>query len=401
MASASVAAGAGRIGIDTAFRSYATQDALYDKWLARRGRTWTDTWYLRPGYSEHQTGLTVDLLPIGESNCTINDCIDETPQGAWLARNAWRYGYILRYEKGYRSTVGLGFEPWHFRYVGTELARRTTTAAGTPTRRSSDEPGADATEPDRPLARAPGGAASAYHRGHDRSADAASRTLAALAAGVAALAHRSGSRRRPRPPRPPPPRPRPPLARGRRPCPVAAIAGADRYATSVARLPARLPQRHHGPGGLPRARGTRSEAYGAVPAAAALGGGVLLTRPDGIPSVVAAELDRLNPARIVLVGDTEHARDGRRPARAARYAPPCSGSARRARVGTSQALNRFAFRSATSGLGRRRAAAPTESVVGARRRRRAPRPGHRARRHGWPTCPRPTPRCCATSGSRR
>ncbi len=118
-----VAAEAGRIGIDTAFRSYATQDALYDKWLARRGRTWTDTWYARPGYSEHQTGLTVDLLPVGESNCSINDCIDETPQGRWLARNSWKYGYVLRYEKGYRSTVGLGFEPWHFRYVGKPLAK--------------------------------------------------------------------------------------------------------------------------------------------------------------------------------------------------------------------------------------------------------------------------------------
>ena len=123
MTGAAVAAGAGRIGIDTAFRSYATQDALYDTWLARRGRTWADTWYARPGYSEHQTGLTVDLLPVGESNCAINDCIDETPQGRWLARNSWRYGYILRYEEGFRSTVGLGFEPWHFRYVGTPLAR--------------------------------------------------------------------------------------------------------------------------------------------------------------------------------------------------------------------------------------------------------------------------------------
>ena len=114
---------AGRVGIDTAYRSYAVQDALYDTWLGRRGRTWTDTWYARPGYSEHQTGLTVDLLPIGEPNCSSNDCIDETPQGRWLARNSWRYGYILRYEEGYRSTVGLGFEPWHFRYVGTDLAR--------------------------------------------------------------------------------------------------------------------------------------------------------------------------------------------------------------------------------------------------------------------------------------
>ena len=89
---------------------------------ALKGRTWTDTWYLRAGYSEHQTGLTVDLLPIGRSNCRINDCIDETPQGVWLAKNAWRYGFILRYEKGRTSTTGVGFEPWHFRFVGTPLA---------------------------------------------------------------------------------------------------------------------------------------------------------------------------------------------------------------------------------------------------------------------------------------
>jgi len=123
MAAASYAEGAGRVGIDTAYRSYATQKALYDKYLALKGRTWTDTWYMRPGYSEHQTGLAVDLLPIGRSNCRINDCIDETPQGVWLARNAWRFGFVLRYEKGRTSTTGIGFEPWHFRYVGGPLAR--------------------------------------------------------------------------------------------------------------------------------------------------------------------------------------------------------------------------------------------------------------------------------------
>ena len=122
MAAGSYAAGAGRVGIDTAYRSYATQDALYDKYLALKGRTWTDTWYLRPGYSEHQTGLTVDLLPIGRSNCSINDCIDETPQGVWLAKNAWRYGFLLRYEKGRTPVTGVGFEPWHFRFVGTPLS---------------------------------------------------------------------------------------------------------------------------------------------------------------------------------------------------------------------------------------------------------------------------------------
>ncbi len=122
MASAAYAAGVGRIGIDTAYRSYSTQKALYDKYLALKGRTWTDTWYMRPGYSEHQTGLAVDLLPIGRSNCRINDCIDETPQGVWLAKNSWRYGFLLRYEKGRTPTTGIGFEPWHFRFVGTPLA---------------------------------------------------------------------------------------------------------------------------------------------------------------------------------------------------------------------------------------------------------------------------------------
>ena len=123
MAAASYAAGAGRVGIDTAYRSYDTQKALYAKYLALKGRTWTDTWYLRAGYSEHQTGLTVDLLPIGRSNCRINDCIDETPQGVWLAKNAWRHGFVLRYEKGRTSTTGVGFEPWHFRFVGANLAK--------------------------------------------------------------------------------------------------------------------------------------------------------------------------------------------------------------------------------------------------------------------------------------
>ena len=123
MATASVEAGAGRIGIDTAYRSFETQESLYAKFLARRGREWTDRWYLRAGFSEHQTGLTVDLLPIGRANCTINDCIDETPQGVWLAEDSWRFGYILRYEKGQTSVTGVGFEPWHFRYVGTPLAR--------------------------------------------------------------------------------------------------------------------------------------------------------------------------------------------------------------------------------------------------------------------------------------
>ncbi len=113
MAAASYAAGAGRVGIDTAYRSYDTQKALYAKYLALKGRTWADTWYLRAGYSEHQTGLTVDLLPIGRSNCRINDCIDETPQGrvarqerlAARLRAALREGPHLDHGSGFRAVA--------------------------------------------------------------------------------------------------------------------------------------------------------------------------------------------------------------------------------------------------------------------------------------------------------
>jgi D-alanyl-D-alanine carboxypeptidase len=115
MATASVAEGAGRLGMASGYRSYATQRSLYDARVASHGQAYADTWVMRPGYSEHQTGLTADLTPIGRSN--------ETPQGVWLARNAWRFGFILRYEKDRTPVTGVGFEPWHFRFVGMPLAK--------------------------------------------------------------------------------------------------------------------------------------------------------------------------------------------------------------------------------------------------------------------------------------
>jgi zinc D-Ala-D-Ala carboxypeptidase len=109
--------------IESGYRSYGYQVSIHDELAASEGGAGADRVSARAGYSEHQTGLTVDLLPIGRSSCRINDCIDETPQGVWLARNAWRYGFLLRYEKGRTSTTGVGFEPWHFRFVGAPLAR--------------------------------------------------------------------------------------------------------------------------------------------------------------------------------------------------------------------------------------------------------------------------------------
>jgi D-alanyl-D-alanine carboxypeptidase len=70
----------------------------------------------RPGHSEHQTGLAVDINDLEES-------FEQTPEGKWLAANSFQYGYILRYPKGKEQITGYNYEPWHFRYVGLELAR--------------------------------------------------------------------------------------------------------------------------------------------------------------------------------------------------------------------------------------------------------------------------------------
>ena len=123
MAAASAAEGAGRIGITSGYRSYETQRSVYNTRVATHGQAYADKWILRPGHSEHQTGLSVDLKPIGRSNCTSHTCIDETPQGVWLAKNSWRFGFVLRYENGYTSTTGINFEPWHFRFIGGPIAK--------------------------------------------------------------------------------------------------------------------------------------------------------------------------------------------------------------------------------------------------------------------------------------
>jgi len=71
-----------------------------------------------PGHSEHQTGLAVDLadLKVGAKG------FGATKAGKWLARNSWKYGFILRYPAGKEELTGISYEPWHFRYVGREVA---------------------------------------------------------------------------------------------------------------------------------------------------------------------------------------------------------------------------------------------------------------------------------------
>lgn len=69
----------------------------------------------RPGFSEHQSGLAVDINELEQT-------FETTPEGKWLAVNSYKFGFILRYPKGKEYITGYDYEPWHFRYIGRELA---------------------------------------------------------------------------------------------------------------------------------------------------------------------------------------------------------------------------------------------------------------------------------------
>lgn len=106
----------------SAYRSYNTQVGTYNNWVAELGQEQADLTSARPGHSEHQTGLAIDISA-KPAVCSLDQCFADTPQGTWLATNAWSYGFVLRYPNGYTPITGYEFEPWHYRYVGLELAK--------------------------------------------------------------------------------------------------------------------------------------------------------------------------------------------------------------------------------------------------------------------------------------
>ena len=101
----------------TAYRSYNYQKTLYDNYVLKDGIIKADTYSARPGYSEHQLGLAVDLTDLSVKDGRINDLDYE-----WLINNSYKYGFIIRYPKGKENITGYIYEPWHLRYLGIELA---------------------------------------------------------------------------------------------------------------------------------------------------------------------------------------------------------------------------------------------------------------------------------------
>ena len=121
LAAAMRAAGKGTLILNSGFRTYNTQKALYDRTKETRGLAVAERLSARPGHSEHQLGLAADFSVKG-SGCAIMVCFGSTEAGIWLQENAYEYGFILRYPKGYKPITGFQYEPWHFRFVGVELA---------------------------------------------------------------------------------------------------------------------------------------------------------------------------------------------------------------------------------------------------------------------------------------
>lgn len=104
------------------YRSYEYQVTLYDRYVSKDGVEEADRYSARPGYSEHQTGLAFDIGEVNYEKYWASFKFGDTEAGKWVAANAYRYGFILRYPEGKESITGYRHESWHFRYVGNAVA---------------------------------------------------------------------------------------------------------------------------------------------------------------------------------------------------------------------------------------------------------------------------------------
>lgn len=105
------------------YRSYDRQVYLFNSYAKKHGVEEANRFSARPGQSEHQTGLTMDVS-IKALNYDLVEELGERPEGRWLADNAHKFGFIIRYPKGKEHITGYQYEPWHIRYLGRDLATK-------------------------------------------------------------------------------------------------------------------------------------------------------------------------------------------------------------------------------------------------------------------------------------
>jgi zinc D-Ala-D-Ala carboxypeptidase len=122
MARAARKAGA-PLAVRSAYRSYRRQAAVFAGWVAVSGREEAMRFSARPGHSEHQLGTAVDLQAAG-GPAPWQHTFAHTRQGRWVARNSWRFGFVISYPRALEAVACYGAEAWHVRYVGREEARK-------------------------------------------------------------------------------------------------------------------------------------------------------------------------------------------------------------------------------------------------------------------------------------
>ncbi len=106
------------IRVISSYRSYDYQKRLYEKYKKIDGTRGADQYSARPGFSEHQTGLVIDV----DNEILPYEQFEKTKEFTWMKQNAYQYGFILRYPKGKELITGYTYESWHYRYVGKEIA---------------------------------------------------------------------------------------------------------------------------------------------------------------------------------------------------------------------------------------------------------------------------------------
>jgi len=110
------------LSIVSAYRSYNTQVSTYNYWVGINGVDGADKISARAGHSQHQLGTAVDFSS-SEVSDGLGGSFYTTKAAAWLASNAWKYGFVISYPSGYESTTGYSYESWHYRYIGVANAQ--------------------------------------------------------------------------------------------------------------------------------------------------------------------------------------------------------------------------------------------------------------------------------------
>ncbi len=123
------------VAVQSAYRSYAYQVRTFQGWVDQSSEEEARKVSARPGHSEHQLGTGLDFRSADDATPPWDvDDWATTEAGAWLAEHAWGYGFVMSYPKGKRGQTCYAYEPWHYRYVGRDVAAAIHDSGQTPRR---------------------------------------------------------------------------------------------------------------------------------------------------------------------------------------------------------------------------------------------------------------------------